>query len=77
MHQKLILGMLVLVSSSTFAAALINPGEAYFNPPGRNREQNMSPGANWFEGKSADLCARFGAEIVPKEFLPNSTSLRR
>ena len=43
---------------------------------GRRREQNMFPGANWFEGKSTDRGAPFGPVIVPKEFLPNFDKLR-
>ncbi|MBM3760936.1 MAG: fumarylacetoacetate hydrolase family protein [Acidobacteria bacterium] len=43
---------------------------------GRRREQNMFPGANWFEGKSTDRGAPFGPVIVPKEFLPNYDRLK-
>ncbi len=43
---------------------------------GRRREQNMFPGANWFEGKSTDRGAPFGPVIVPKEFLPNHDRLK-
>ena len=44
---------------------------------GEGRPQSgMFQGPNWFSGKSRDKAAPFGPFIVPKEFLPNHSSLR-
>ena len=43
---------------------------------GRQRENAMFPGVNWFDGKSTDRGAPFGPFIVPKEFLPDHANLR-
>jgi 2,4-diketo-3-deoxy-L-fuconate hydrolase len=77
--------MAIIIGKPSFQVATKDAHDAVFgysilfdlsDRGGRKREQNMFPGANWFEGKSTDRGAPFGPVIVPKEFLPNFDKLR-